>query len=191
MTRRPGLRRHLKRLAADRRGVAVVEFALILPLLVTLYFGTVEASRLYTADRKVSLVSATISDLVSRAKTTISKSQAIDKYFAAAENIMTPYDDATLTQSVSLLQIDSEGVARVQWNVPFAGGVSRDKDSVYPLAADAEINKLARKGGGYLVVSEVTYSYVPLIGLIFPAPITLRHVEYFLPRFDGGIALAS
>ena len=104
----------LDRFAADARGIAAVEFALILPLLITLYFGTVEASRLYTVDRKVASVAATMADLVARAKQSISEANAIDKYFAAAEAIMTPYQSDVLTQTVSLLQIDDEEAREIK-----------------------------------------------------------------------------
>ena len=40
-------------LARDQRGISVVEFALLLPLMVTLYLGVVEISQGISADRKV------------------------------------------------------------------------------------------------------------------------------------------
>ena len=43
------------RLAKDERGVSAVEFALILPLMLTLYFGGVEVSQGVAIDRKVTL----------------------------------------------------------------------------------------------------------------------------------------
>ena len=54
---------------ADRRGLSAVEFALLLPLMLTLYLGGVEVSNAVAADRKVAIVARTVADLASRMKT--------------------------------------------------------------------------------------------------------------------------
>ena len=45
----------LRRLASDQRGVSAVEFAMLLPLMLTLYLGGVEVSQGISIDRKVTL----------------------------------------------------------------------------------------------------------------------------------------
>ena len=50
-------------LARDRRGLAAVEFALIVPLMLVLFYGTLEFSSGVAVDRKVTLVARTLSDL--------------------------------------------------------------------------------------------------------------------------------
>ena len=175
------------RLWRDERGVAAVEFALILPILLLLYFGAIESASLFTADRRVATVAGTIGDLVSRAKKTISESE-INDFFQAASAIMMPLPTGPLRQTVSLISIDSDGVAKVVWSVPFNGGIERADNSLYPLPATETINEIGREEG-LLVVSEVIYSYRPLFGIVYPNAISLNHEEFFLPRFPGGIAL--
>src|SRR4051794_30399372 len=58
--------RPLADLAKDARGIAAVEFALIFPVMLTLYFGSVEVSMGLSADRKVVLLTRTLADLVSQ-----------------------------------------------------------------------------------------------------------------------------
>lgn len=181
--------RLIRRFAEDRSGIAAVEFALILPLLIMLYFGTVEAATLYAVDRKVATVASTMADLVSRHRDKISQSDTLAKYFTAAQAIMNPYPTTGLTQVVSLLFIDSNGVANVEWSVGYNGGAPRTVDTQYPLAATTEINQLARGASGYLIVSEIAYPYKPVIGLIFSEPVNLAHTEYFLPRYASEIDL--
>ena len=53
--------------AQDRRGVSAVEFAMLLPLMMTLYLGTVEISQGVGIDRKVTLTTRTVADLASQA----------------------------------------------------------------------------------------------------------------------------
>lgn len=175
------------RLWRDQRGVAAVEFALILPVLIMLYFGTIETASLFTADRRVANVAGTIGDLVSRAKKTITEDE-INDYFQAASAIMLPLPTGPLRQTVSLIAIDSEGAATVVWSRPFNGGIERADGSDYPLPADETINVVGREEG-LLVASEVIYSYRPLFGIVYPNALSLRHEEFFLPRFPGGITV--
>ena len=46
------------RFARDQRGVSAVEFALVAPLMITLYLGCVEISQGVGVDRKVTLTAA-------------------------------------------------------------------------------------------------------------------------------------
>lgn len=180
--------RRLQQFRQDSRAIAAVEFALIVPLLITLYLGTIEATMLYSADHKVATIASTMADLVSREKSEISTA-TLDTYFKAAETILRPYASAGLVQVVSLVKIDAQGVATVKWSRPHGALKGRDPGSAYPLGADAKINVLARGASGWLVAAEITYPHQPLFGLIFSNTITLKHTEYFLPRFNAEITL--
>ena len=50
----------------DRRGVAAVEFALIAPLLLSMYFVTMEVSQGIEANKKVGRVGSIVADLVTQ-----------------------------------------------------------------------------------------------------------------------------
>ncbi len=176
----------LVHLVRDTRAVAAVEFALILPLLLLLYLGTVEGASLYAADRKVATLASTMADLVSREKDGLLASELND-YFAASDSILLPYPSTGLGQIISLLSIADDGEATVQWSVGRGTSIAREPLSEFPLGAAAQINQLARNGSGFLVVAEVSYPYVPITGFVYQDTINLRHVEYFLPRVPGRI----
>ncbi len=180
--------RRLRAFAGDTRAVAAVEFALVLPLMLALYLGSVEAARLFTADRKVATIAGTMGDLVSRQRDKIARS-ALDDYFAAAQNIMQPLTTAGLAQVVSMVEIDDEGKAWVRWSRASGAGAVRELDSPFPLDGTTSISQLARNASGWLVASEVSYPYEPIVGYIIADTVNLRHVEYFLPRFEDEIEL--
>src|ERR1700726_967518 len=50
----------------DRSGIAATEFAVIVPVMLVLFFGTVEFSSGIAVDRKVTLIARTLSDLTSQ-----------------------------------------------------------------------------------------------------------------------------
>lgn len=182
------LKRLVVRFGRSRRGVAVVEFALIMPVLLTLYFGTIEAASLYSVDRRVAAVAGTMGDLVSRTNGTL-PAATLTQYFAAASGVMLPYATTGLTQVVSVVAVSSTGVATVYWSRAYNGGTARVANAAFPLAATTQINQVAR--GSYLVVAEIVYPYKPVYGVVIPNTITLSHIEYFVPRFAAKIDIGS
>jgi Flp pilus assembly protein TadG len=60
------LSQHLARLRQDESGVSAVEFAMLLPVMLTLYLGAVEVGQAVAIDRKVTLTSRTLADLASQ-----------------------------------------------------------------------------------------------------------------------------
>jgi Flp pilus assembly protein TadG len=191
MDRRPAsIRALIARFRDNARGVAVVEFALVVPLLLLLYFGSIEASSLYTVDRRVTVISGAIGDLIARwdpgAGAGTIPQTTFDNYFTAANVIMTPYSTTGLEQVVSLIHITPTGVTKVLWSKASAGATARTTGSSYPLAATTQMNQMARATtatGGWLVASETVYPYKPVLGLVFKDALTLDHVSYFLPRY--------
>src|SRR3954454_12559958 len=76
--------------ASDQGGVSAVEFAMLLPLMITLYLGSVEISQGVGIDRKVTLTSRTVGDLASQVQS-ISNSD-MDNLLRAASAVVAPYD---------------------------------------------------------------------------------------------------
>jgi len=184
----PNLRTLIARLRGFRQaadGVAIVEFALIMPLLLLLYFGSVEASALFTVDRRVTIIAGTVGDLVAQWNPDNGDLplETYEDYFKAAETIMTPYDADDLRQVVSFVWVHPDtGATRVLWSRATGGGTARATGSIYPLDAGTQMNQLARTGG-FFVAAETGYSYKPVLGLVFTEALTLSHTSYFLPRF--------
>jgi len=176
----------LRRFGRGGEAVAAVEFALLLPVMLALYVGSVEVSTLITADRRVTTIANTMSDLVARRNSTISTAD-LDEYFAAAEAIIAPYSAATLTQVVTCVRVRADGSTEVVWSRGFNGGTARTAGTAYPLAATSEMNLLARNG--YLIAAEVRYSYSPFLEYVLDGPFPLFSEQFYLPRFGGLISL--
>lgn len=187
-------KRLLGRFRRDEKGAAAVEFALILPPLLLLYLGSIEASSLFTVDRRVEVIASTVADLVARWNTgdaTFTKADLKD-YLSAAQGIMTPYSTTSLTQVVSFLSVTSAGVAKVTWSCGYNGGTARAANSTYTLAANMK-NLVTGNGtaAGYLIISEVAYPYKPVLGMVFTSAINLKNEAMFLPRFQATIPAPS
>src|SRR5713101_127326 len=94
-----GLLPHLRGLVRDQRGVSSVEFAMLLPLMITLYLGTVEISQGVGIDRKVTLTTRTVADLASQVST-INNADMTNLLNASAA-VIVPYDTTQLKVTVS------------------------------------------------------------------------------------------
>ena len=184
------------KLAQDERGVAAVEFALILPFLLLLFLGTIEASSLITVDRRVNVISGTVGDLVARTDPTVPLTvSGLNDYFQASEGIIFPYDAGDLKQVVTVIQVATDGTATVSWSCGYNGGVKLTAGSTYtpPTSGLGYWNSMKGiaqppTGQGYVVASETWYEYLPLLGLVFTEEMDLHRTSYYLPRYDGAIA---
>lgn len=183
------LRNLLHRFRRNESGVAAVEFALILPILLLLYMGSIEASSLYTVDRRIDVISNTTADLVARwnSGTTAIPSNTLRDYFRASAGIITPYSTNGLKQVVSLLQVSNAGEARVVWSCAYNGGAALAVNSIYTLGEDTQ--NLSR--GGYLVAATAQYAYKPVLGVVFTTALNLENEALFTPRFGSAVTAPS
>lgn len=185
----------LARFRRQDEAVAAVEFALILPFLLALYLGSMEASALFTADRRINTISATMGDLVSQwdsDKSTDGKipTTTMNDYFAAAQSLIYPMSTTGLKQVISGVQVNTDGTTKVLWSRAYNGGTARTVNSSYPLPSTKEMNKVTRETTAqFLVAAETYYSYKPLLGVVFTTALSLYRENLYLPRYEAKITL--
>src|ERR1700750_368146 len=93
------LSRHLRGLIRDQRGGSAVEFAMLLPLMITLYLGAVEISQGVGIDRKVTLTTRTVADLASQVSSI--NNADMTNMLTASSAVIAPYDPTKLKVVVS------------------------------------------------------------------------------------------
>jgi Flp pilus assembly protein TadG len=167
------LQRAMRELSGDNSGLAAIEFAMIVPLMLVLFFGTVEFSSALAIDRKVTVMARTLSDLTSQ-NTSITDTQ-ITNFRNAGVGVMTPYDATPIKSTITELYVDpTTKVARVQWS---KGDAPRGAGSTVAIPAALQV------GGTYLIYSEVSYKYVPIVGYVMAkAGISMSDFNYTRPR---------
>ena len=106
---------HFVRLGRDQRGVSAVEFAMLLPLMITLYLGAVEISQAVGIDRKVTLTTRTVADLASQV-TTINNADMANLLERVGRGDRAVPDRQPLKVTVSAVDIDANGTAKVAWS---------------------------------------------------------------------------
>lgn len=169
----PRLMRRLKRLVGDARGVAAVEFAMLLPLMMTLYLGVVEVSQGIAIARKVTLTTRTLADLASRV-TTISAADMTD-ILNASSSVLAPYPVSNLKVVLTSVKIDGSGNATVGWSQTLNGTVNSGSVTLDPALAVPNTS---------LIMSEAEYAYTPTIGYVVTGVLTLKDKMYMRPRLS-------
>jgi Flp pilus assembly protein TadG len=169
------LQAKLRTFKLDKRGVSAVEFALLAPFMIGLYFGGVEISDGIGIDRKVTLTAGAMANLSAQVST-ISSTDMTD-IFKASSAIMAPYATSPLKVSISCISINGSKVATVKWSEAY-GGASKKSGTITVPAALAIANT-------QLLYSEAAYTYKPIIGYTITGTIELSDKMYMSPRISA------
>jgi Flp pilus assembly protein TadG len=162
------------RLARDKRGVSAVEFALLAPVMIGLYFGCAEISIGVGMDRKVSLISAALANL--SAQTTTLSAADMTNILDASGAIISPYDATKLKMTITCIKIDANKNAAVKWSVTRNGTANTGSITIPTALAVAN---------SYLLLSEASYAYTPAVGYTFSGTLNLSDKMYMTPRITA------
>jgi Flp pilus assembly protein TadG len=164
-------------LRAAKRGVAAVEFALILPIMVTMYLGSVEITELLLANRRLENVAASAADILAR-DTMITETELTD-VSTAMQLLMEPNPASGLKVRLSAITITNNGTtatvtwSRSYWSYPTLNAGS----TVTDLPTD-----LMNANNPSIIRAEVIYDYDSPLNWMLPGTFRLSHTEYRRPR---------
>lgn len=127
--------RVLRRFRAGETGAATVEFAMLLPMMLSIWVGMVVVTDALQADRKVTVLTRTLSDLATQ-YTVISQTD-LDSVFNATASVMWPKPATKLGMRLTSIDIDGANVAWVDWS-----GVPTDSVLRGTYSATARCTKL-------------------------------------------------
>mgnify|MGYP000341264367 CR=1 FL=1 len=187
----------------DRKGVAAIEFAFIVPIMFFMFVGAVELSQAIIVDRRVTQVASSVADLVARKETSI-KLGEIGDITKIGGYIMMPYSQAPLQVVVRNVTSSSKDAKQTKqsWQCTFKGIGSNPEptctcmNEVYNIPADLVTTMDS------VVVAEATYVYTPLIFDYFlkrtlpngtggPGTYTLVERIFMKPRGQAAMLLKS
>ncbi|PLP59538.1 pilus assembly protein [Mesorhizobium loti] len=151
-----------KRFGKDRRGVAAVEFALLAPVLLIMYFVTMEASQGIEVNKKVSRLGSMVADLVAQNPGSSITKAEIQGIMNIGQTTLLPYARSKPTITVTGLQLTTGATpkAKVAWslkldNGTFGAGLVKDTEVAIPQALAIE--------NTFLVKVDSNLGYKPLI----------------------------
>jgi Flp pilus assembly protein TadG len=189
------------RYRADKRGVAAVEFAFVVPIMFVMLIGAVELSQAITVDRRVTQVASSVADLVARKETSISPTEITD-IMKIGGYIVAPYSQSPMQVILRNVSSSSADATKTKqsWQCTYSGvgmnptPVCTCMNETYTVPA----NLVSTTDS--VVVAEVTYTYTPLIFDYFlnktlpgssssPGTYTLSERIFMKPRGQAAMLL--
>jgi len=198
VVRRIGLRASQCR--RDKAGVAAVEFALILPMMLALYFGVVVLAQGLEIGRKTQSLSHTLSDLTAQTLAQSGQSSPtladadISNIFGAAAAVVYPFSSGNI-DNMTISEVIFDNIAgttacceaKLVWSVSISpsGKTPQPRTcQTFVNSGDNSISSATKLPPGvyptavasgnatdsYLIIADVTYAYKP--GLYWQSPWT-------------------
>ena len=168
----------IRRLGGDRGGTSAIEFALILPILLTVYFGGYQVSQIASAYRKVTLTARAVADLTTQ-YTTMGTSD-VANVLGASSQIMVPFNTANLSIVLTEYSVTVGGVASVTWSKAL-NGTALKAGTIVILPTGVV------QPSSSIVMAVVTYNYAPPVGYKLTGSFPMTSSIYMSPRQVGSI----
>ncbi len=156
----------------DHKGLAMVEAALLLPLILSLTFGIYDLGRAIVLNQKVVAAAQISADLITRERTL--NTGEIDQAVAAARLALHPYDESLLGVDIAGLRFDSDASPYECW-----------RQTVGPIMANTasidDAQGLGLAGEGVIMVT-TRYVYTPFFTGVFLGDFEFEEVAFFRGR---------
>ncbi|MBX9592142.1 MAG: pilus assembly protein [Hyphomonadaceae bacterium] len=194
-------RRLVRRYCADKRGVAAIEFAFVVPIMFVMFVGAVELSQAITVDRRVTQAASSIADLAARKETSISQAE-IGDIMKISGYIMIPYSQSPLQVVVRNVTSSSADASTTKqsWQCTFSGAGANPTPACTCMNDTYNLPAGLVSTNDSVVVAEVSYTYTPLVFDYFlnrtlssgaggPGTYTLSEKIFMKPRGQAAMLL--
>ena len=173
----------VRRLLLSTRASVAVEFAIIVPVMLVMYFGTFEASRLVRAYMTANRAAQIIANLVAaEGADGVSPSDSTD-FCAAGKLAMSPFPGSSLKATIaSITKNLSSGAIAFDWQDTTCGGGAGTLSN-----ATTSSNGLLVTNGDTMIIVQTKYSYTGTIQFVLPGTYSITQAAYQRPRSGGTI----
>jgi Flp pilus assembly protein TadG len=170
-----------RRFIRDCCGNALLEAAIVFPLLIVLFFGVSELSEGFLASRRVVAAAYTAADLVARLQT-VTSSDLVGLKSMIDETIK-PLPVTTVGLVVSSVVADGNNITTVAWSEALGPGVTAlTPSSSITLPAGLTLPNTS------VIVSQVSYTFQSTLSTMIVGGVQLQGQAYQQPRFAVEVA---
>lgn len=144
----------------DERGIAAIEFALIVPILLVMLAGAVDYGQAFEANRKLNQISYKVADVISQSREW--DTGQVDNILAGAQTMILPLGTDGLGIVLTVVDVDSAGTESVSWSRS-VGATAHTAGNPSPVTIPVEM----KENDVQLVIVETSYVLVtPFASLI-------------------------
>ncbi|HEX7007116.1 MAG TPA: TadE/TadG family type IV pilus assembly protein [Alphaproteobacteria bacterium] len=170
----------MTRFVRDRRGLTLVEFAFLVPVMTAITLCSIEIGRYALLNQKLQNAATSMADLAARdGALTVAQ---LDSLFAAVPSITQPFDFENQGRAiVTSVHADEDGDPEVYWQRG-GGGTLTATSLIGAPGNNANIPpELPARAGDTIIVAEIFYEYHPLFDILLEQKV-LRRTAYVRPR---------
>lgn len=195
MLRRAGITRRLVgRLRREKSGLAAVEFAFVLPVMLTFFLGLVEAGQALGCRADVVGLASTGADLIAQ-KSTIVHADMVN-VFSALNAMLFPFDPSQAAVTIYSITDNGTAAGHVAWSCTKSGNSSVTGPTTPPAGSTGGTVIAASNGGAYgsggsVILAQVTYTYSSPVSQVFIGNMTWTNIFYSKPRNVAQIPLTA
>jgi Flp pilus assembly protein TadG len=164
--------------ASNAEAVAAVEFAIILPFLLALYLGSIEAGDGMAVQFKTALATRAVTDLTSQ-YTSIDDS-TMTSILGAAAAVVAPYPASSMVVTISEITTNSSGQGTITWSDSLHG-------TAHTVGQSVTLPTALQIANASLIWSEVTYPYQPTFGYALTGTVNIHQSSYSYPRLSTSV----
>ena len=168
-----------RRFVASTRGVAAIEFAMILPVMLILLLASFDGGRAIAVYMKVRSATYTLAAITNQ-YTTI-QSTDMTAIVGATSVVLAPFSSSPVVVTISQIKISSASKATVSWSYSLNGTALTQTSSV-SLPSAIFSNNSCGTYPCYLILGQVSYTYTPSFNFFGNGGITLSDSIYVTPR---------
>ena len=192
-----GFLQRIRAFGANTAGVAAMEFALVVPIMIGLYFMINETASGLRAARKVTMTARIMADLASRSADL--SNAALSDLLDSSGPIFDPFNASTGSFRITSFRFDAAGKGFVDWSEIRGAGLGAryarctptdaipSNPSLTPIAVPQGL-KIANTS---LVLAEALMQYKPSIGWAITGTLDLKDKLYMRPRDSSYVTRAG
>jgi Flp pilus assembly protein TadG len=171
------------RLVRDRSGTAVVEFAVLLPVLLTLFIGSFETANLLLAYLKLEAAAEEAADLVGQTSVNyVVQSSDFTNFTNAVDQVLAPLPTSTLKIAYASVTY-STGSAVINWHTEVNGATPITVATLPNGVAAGTLGSATSGSTDSFVVVQLTYLYHSPVSLVLGTNWTLSESAFSRPRY--------
>lgn len=171
-----------RRFTDSTRGVAAVEFAMVMPVLLLMFLGSYDAGNAIVVYMKVRAATYSLAAITNQYGTGNSAiSPAIMTTITNATSaILSPYSNTPTVIVISQIKATTATQAVVSWSYT-VNGTALTQGASYTLPTNFAANSCSVYPC-YAIYAQVSYTYTPAFGSFMTGPVNLSDSLYVTPR---------
>ncbi|MGH7116813.1 MAG: TadE/TadG family type IV pilus assembly protein, partial [Stellaceae bacterium] len=165
-----------RNLPGDRSGTAAIEFALILPIMLIIFFGSYETANLVLAYMKLEDAAETAADLVAQTTLNDNALQSTDftSFTNATEQVLSPLPTSGNQLKIAYASVTySTGSPVIDWHLEVNGATALTIANISGSQNLANLGSETNGSTDSVIIVQLTYAYTPSFSHVLKSSYTL------------------